>query len=591
MNIFSVVRTILLKIIHDEFSHTTKLSKINLDAITVELPRESDHGDMATNAAMILARPFSLKPHIIAEKIVDRLVQCPQISSAEIAGPGFINLRIETSVWYSVLENVLQLGQSFGSTDLGKQQAVNIEYVSANPTGPLHVGHARGAVFGDVLANLLSKVGYVVTKEYYVNDAGSQVGSLARALHYRYLQVLGLKSEADFQEAVSASQIEYGGKYLLEVAQSLVDLDGQKWADVKEEHWLEPLKEFAIKEIIGLIRDDLEALGVSMDIFTSEKDLVESGLVDTAISSLESKGLVFTGCLEAPKGQRSDKWEPRPQLLFKSTQFGDDVDRPLQKSDGSWTYFASDIAYHHVKLERGFSSMINIWGADHAGYVKRMQASVQALSDSSASLDVKLCQLVHLFDNGEPVKMSKRTGSYVTLQELIEAVGRDVVRFFMLTRKNDAQLEFDFAKVTEKSRENPVFYVQYAHARIHSVLRNAAEFLSEEALSRVSLIKADFSLCSDESELALIKSLGAWPRVIESAAIKHEPHRLAFYLYELSSEFHALWNRGNDNSELRFLVKGNDQLCTARIALITAVSDVIAEGLDIFGVEPVIEMR
>lgn len=591
MNVFSLTRAHIIQAIEAEITAGGLPDGLKLDAITAEPPRDAAHGDVSTNAAMVLAKPAKMKPRDIADKLVTRLTAVDDITSAEIAGPGFINLRLATPLWLGVVSYVLEQGIAFGASTMGGGQKVNVEYVSANPTGPLHVGHARGAVFGDALAALLAKAGYDVTKEYYINDAGAQVDALARALHFRYLEILGIKTSEDFAAASEAGEVEYGGEYLKDAAQRLVDQDGDKWAALSEDEWLVPVRDFAINAMMDMIREDLAALGVVQDVFTSERGLVDAGKVETAIEGLEREGLVYTGVLEPPKGKKPDDWEPRPQLLFKSTEFGDDIDRPFKKSDGTWTYFASDVAYHRDKFDRGFAEMIDVWGADHGGYVKRMQAGVKALSKGEGTLDVKLCQLVKLFDNGEPVRMSKRTGNFVTLSDLIDSVGKDVTRFIMLTRKNDAPLDFDFAKVTEKSRDNPVFYVQYAHARINSVFRQAKETFADADLSDAALAKADLSLCADEDELAVMRMIAAWPRTIEAAAQSHEPHRLAFYLYDLAAQLHALWNRGNENAELRFLLPDQQDRTMARLALVRSVAVVIASGLDVFGVEPVEEMR
>jgi arginyl-tRNA synthetase len=591
MNVFAHTRDKIVEAIEAETAAGGLPEGLNLDLVTAEPPRDAAHGDVATNAAMVLAKPAGMKPRDVADKLVARLVKMDGITVADVAGPGFINLRLDAAIWRNVVRYVLEAGVAFGNSTAGGGVPVNVEYVSANPTGPMHVGHARGAVFGDALAALLAKAGYAVTKEYYINDAGAQVDSLARAFHLRYLQALDLKSEDDFQAAVAAGEVEYAGDYLIDAAKALAARDGHKWANAPENEWLEPLRTFAVDAMMAMIRDDLEALGVAQDVFTSERALVEAGRVDTAIADLEKEGLVYTGVLEPPKGKKPDDWEPRPQMLFKATAFGDDIDRPFQKSDGTWTYFASDVAYHRDKFDRGFAEMIDVWGADHGGYVKRMQAGVKALSGGKGALDIKLCQLVKIFDKGEPVRMSKRAGTFVTLRDLIDAVGKDVVRFIMLTRKNDAPLDFDYAKVTEKSRDNPVFYVQYAHARIHSVMRHAAEAFSGSDLSDAALAQADLSLCGDDDELALMRMVAAWPRTIEAAAQSHEPHRIAFYLYDLASQLHALWNRGNENAELRFLLPEDEATTRARLALVRAVAVVIASGLDVFGVTPVEEMR
>ncbi len=591
MNVFDLVRNQIHSVIEHAAQDGVLPKDLKADAVTAEAPRDPSHGDMATNAAMVLAKQARMKPRNLAEGLKPYLQKLDEIVSVDVAGPGFINLKLSDSVWHDVIRNVLSVGAHFGDSTMGADTPVNVEYVSANPTGPMHVAHARGAVFGDALAALLTKVGYAVTKEYYINDAGTQVDALARALHFRYLEHLGQKSENDFDVAVEAGEMEYAGTYLKNTASHLAERDGDKWADLPEAQWLDPIRDFAITHMMDMIRDDLQVLGVEQDVFRSEREMVNSGDVDRAIADLEKEGLVYTGVLEPPKGKKPDDWEARPQLLFKATQFGDDTDRPFKKSDGSWTYFASDVAYHRDKFDRGFKDMINVWGADHGGYVKRMQAAVKALSKGDGHLDVKICQLVKVFDKGELVKMSKRAGTFVTLRDLIDAVGKDVVRFIMLTRKNDAPLDFDYAKVTEKSRDNPVFYVQYAHARICSVFRHAAEALADVDLSNEALAGTDLTLCADPDELSLMRTISAWPRTVEAAAEAHEPHRLAFYLYDLAAEFHALWNRGNDNEEMRFLLPNDPVRSLARLALVRSVALVIASGLHVFGVEPVEEMR
>jgi arginyl-tRNA synthetase len=448
----------------------------------------------------------------------------------------------------------------------------------------MHVGHGRGAVVGDALAALLEKAGHSVTREYYINDAGAQVDSLARSAHLRYREALG--------EAIGAiPEGLYPGDYLVPVGAALAKKFGDKWRTAPEAEWLEPIRSFTIDAMLALIREDLKALGVTHKVFTSERALAKAGQVDAALKFLADRDLVYTGVLEPPKGMKPDDWEERPQTLFRATKFGDDVDRPLKKSDGSWTYFATDIAYHLDKFRRGFASMIDVWGADHGGYVKRMQAAVLAITEGKGALDVKLCQLVNLLDKGEPVKMSKRAGTFVTLREVIDEVGKDVFRFIMLTRKNDAALDFDFAKVMEKTRENPVFYVQYAHARCHSVFRNAAEAFGDLDVTAAALAKAPLERLADPAELALIKRLAGWPRLVESAAETHEPHRLAFYLYDVASDFHALWNKGNEDPGLRFILDGDRELTRARLALVRAVQLLIASGLAIIGVTPVEELR
>ena len=557
---------------------------LDLSKVTAEPPREASHGDISTNAAMVLAKAAACKPRDIADLLAAELQALPAVVTAEVAGPGFLNLRLADSFWYAQMADLLASGTAYGDADLGRGAKVNVEFVSANPTGPMHVGHGRGAVVGDALAALLAKVGYQVCREYYINDAGAQVDMLARSAHLRYRQALGEAIET-IPEGL------YPGDYLIPLGQAIAAADGAKWQSLAEAEWLGYFRQVAIDEMMQLIRADLEALGVRHDVFTSERTLVEAGGVDRARAFLEGQGLIYQGILEPPKGKLPDDWEPRPQTLFRATQFGDDVDRPLQKSDGSWTYFASDIAYHFDKYQRGFTQMIDVWGADHGGYVKRMQAAVKAVTHGEASLDVKLCQMVNLLKDGEPYKMSKRAGTFVTLREVVDEVGKGVVRFIMLTRKNDAQLDFDLIKVLEQSRDNPVFYVQYAHARAHSVLRHGAEMFAGVDLSPAALAAVPLGRLTDPAELALIKIMAGWPRLVESAAEAHEPHRIAFYLYDLAAAFHGLWNKGKDDATLRFLVAEDQALSLARLAMVRSVALVVASGLAIFGVEPVEEMR
>ncbi len=591
MNIFLFIKDIIFTAVKNELSENNLPNDFSLKNISVEPPRDKNFGDISTNAAMILAKHLKENPKSISKKLIERIPKCDEIISINIAGPGFINFHINNSVWFSIMNDVLSQGLSYGSNESGAGKLINIEYVSANPTGPLHVGHARGGVFGDALANLLSKSGYNVTKEYYINDAGSQVYSLGRAVYFRYLEELGLKDSKDFEQAIKSGQIEYGGDYVKDIATSLVENYNDKWVSENEEDWLEPITDFAINKMIFLIKEDLDLLGIRHDIFISEKKIVQDGKVNKAVENLEQLNLLYNGILTPPKGKVIEDWEPREQLLFRSSNFGDDVDRPIRKSDGSWTYFASDIAYHQDKIDRGFKEMINVWGADHSGYVKRIKSSVTALSSSQANLDVKLCQLVKLFDEGKPIKMSKRTGTFITLRELVDSVGKDVVRFIMLTRKNDVSLDFDFTKVLEKSRDNPVFYVQYAFARIQSVFRHAQKELPDDFISDKNLKKGDFKNCILEEELDIMKLISSWPRIIELATNSHEPHRIVFYLYELASAFHILWNKGNENAELRFLNKDNLNISLSRLALIKCVSITLASGLEILDVTPVEEMR
>lgn len=556
---------------------------LDTSRMTCEPPRDSSHGDVATNAAMVLCKQAKMKPRDLAGILAPKLEAIDHVVGVEIAGPGFINLRLSQDFWYARLNDVLKAGTDWGNSDMGVGQTINVEYVSANPTGPMHVGHGRGAVVGDALARLLAKAGYDVTKEYYINDAGAQVDVLARSAYLRYREAFG--------EKIEIPEGLYPGDYLIPVGEKLKEKFSDKWLDAEESEWLAEIRDFSINAMMDYIRDDLAALGVVHDVFSSERELVEKGGVETAIKFLEERDLVYTGVLAPPKGKTLDDWEARPQLLFKSSEYGDDVDRPLKKSDGSNTYFASDIAYHFDKFQRGSDQLIDVMGADHGGYVKRMKAAVKAMSEGKAELDIKLAQMVNLVENGEPVKMSKRSGTFIKLRDVIDQVGKDVVRFTMLTRKNDAQLEFDFAKVTEQSKDNPVFYVQYAHARCHSVFRKCDEDFPSLDRSDAALGAADFSLLCDSSEISLMRHMAEWPRVVEAAAESHEPHRITYFLYDMASEFHALWNKGTGDVSLRFLHADDAALTTARLALLKAVSLVIASGLLVLGVEPREELR
>ncbi len=581
MNLFSEIRALVLAALEKMTADGELPTGLSFDAVAVEPPRDPLHGDMATNAAMVLAKPSGRKPREIADLLAAALRQDMRITAADVAGPGFLNLRLAPEVWQSLVKDVLEHGQSFGRSSVGAGQRVNVEYVSANPTGPLHVGHTRGAVFGDALASLLDYAGYAVTREYYINDGGAQVDVLARSVYLRYLEAHG--REVAFEDGT------YPGDYLIPVGQALKDKVGAEFIDKGEQFWLADVREFASTAMMEMIREDLALLGVKMDYFFSEKSLYGTGRIESTIDKLRAKGLIYEGVLEPPKGKKPEDWEPREQTLFKSTDHGDDVDRPVMKSDGSWTYFAPDIAYHSDKVDRGFDLLIDILGADHGGYVKRMKAAVSALSDGNVPLEVKLTQLVRLYKDGEPFKMSKRAGTFVTLRDVIDQVGADVTRFVMLTRKNDAPLDFDFDKVLEQSRENPVFYVQYAHARVCSVLRRASE--AGITVDDTTLKAADLRLLSHPSELNVAKKLAEWPRLIEIAARTNEPHRVAFFLYELASELHALWNKGNDEPSLRFVQEDDPGTSQAKIALARAVSVVISAGLAILGVTPAEEMR
>lgn len=555
-------------------------------ALTIEPPRDPSHGDIASNAAMVLSKLAKMSPRDLATRFVEALQGTEDIARIDIAGPGFINLTLETTFWPKFLKEVLASGDKFGRSKIGHKQKVNVEFVSANPTGPMHVGHCRGAVFGDALANLLAFSGYDVTREYYINDAGAQVDVLARSAYLRYREALG-------EDIGAIPEGLYPGDYLCSVGEALAKEFGKRLLKMKETTWLPIVREKAIGLMMDMIRDDLEALGIKHDVFISERSLIAGDVDEVAetIAFLEEKGLIYTGTLPPPKGKLPEDWEDREQVLFRATDFGDDIDRPLIKSDNSYTYFASDMAYHRNKFARHFNHMINVFGADHGGYVKRMQAAVAALTEGKADLDVKLCQMVRLFRNGEPVKMGKRLGSFVTLRDVVEEVGPGVTRFMMLYRKNDAMLDFDFAKVTEQSRDNPVWYVQYAYARAHSVMKNVQEALTNLKLSGKELSKAQLELLRDEAELAVLKKMSHYPRVIESSAQAHEPHRIAFYLYELASEFHGLWNRGKELPQLRFIVDADRELTKARIGLVTSVAQVIRSGLGILGVQPITEMR
>ena len=552
--------------------------------VKVEPPRDSSHGDVATNAAMVLAKPAGMKPRAIAEPLAERLRALDAVAQVEVAGPGFVNLRLTDAFWTGLLARMLRHGRAWGESDIGEGRQVNVEYVSANPTGPLTVGHARGAVVGDALAGVLRKARFSVRREYYVNDAGGQVDTLARSAFLRYREALG-EDIGDIPAGL------YPGAYLKDVGQALARRDGDRWMNAPESEWLPEVRRFAVATMMDGIRDDLAAIGVYHDTFTSEADLVARGAVEEALDDLKARDLIYTGVLEPPKGKTPEDWEQRPQTLFRSSAFGDDTDRPLAKSDGSWTYFAADLAYHLNKYRRGDATMVDVWGADHGGYVKRMEAAVKALTEGAGELHVVLCQLVKLLRAGEPVKMSKRAGTFVTLREVVDEVGKDVVRFIMLTRKNDAPLDFDLAHVVEQSKDNPVFYVQYAHARCQSVLRHAAEELPDIDLSAERLAEAPLARLTDPAELGLIKQLAAWPRVLEGAAESYEPHRVAFYLHDLAAGFHGLWTKGKDDTALRFLQPEDRALTHARLALVRGVQQVIATGLDVIGVTPVEELR
>lgn len=581
MNLFSDIRALVIDALAQMEQAGELPAGLETAAVTVEPPRDAAHGDMATNAAMVLAKPAGKKPREIAEILAARLAADPRITAAEVAGPGFLNLRIAPAEWQSVLRAALNEGSDYGRSAIGKGKRVNVEFVSANPTGPMHVGHTRGAVFGDALSSLLDFAGYDVTREYYINDGGAQVDVLARSAYERYREANGL--EPEIREGL------YPGDYLIPVGEELKAKYGASLLDKPESDWLVEVRDFATDRMMAMIREDLALLNVHMDVFSSEKALYGTGKIEAAIDRLRAAGLIYEGVLEPPKGKTPEDWEPREQTLFRSTAHGDDVDRPVKKSDGSWTYFAPDIAYHWDKIDRGFDQLIDVFGADHGGYVKRMTAAVSALSDGRVPLDVKLIQLVKLFKNGEPFKMSKRAGTFVTLRDVVEQAGVEVTRFHMLTRKNDAPLDFDFDKVLEQSKDNPVWYVQYASARINSVLGKAAD--AGVATDDAALAGADLALLSHPAELEMARKVAEWPRSVEIAARANEPHRIAFYLYDIASELHSLWNRGNDEPSLRFLQDGDPAATSAKIALARAVGVVISAGLGILGVTPAKEMR
>ncbi|MDE4134186.1 arginine--tRNA ligase [Phaeobacter sp. QD34_3] len=581
MNLFTDIRSLVIDSLTALTAAGTLPEGLSFDHVAVEPPRDAAHGDMATNAAMVLAKPAKAKPRDIAEALAAQLATDPRITSAEVAGPGFLNLRLAEGVWQGVLASVLKDGIAYGRSDLGAGKRVNVEYVSANPTGPLHVGHTRGAVFGDALASLLAYAGYDVTREYYINDGGGQVDVLARSVYLRYLEAHG--QEVAFEDGT------YPGDYLIEVGEALKAKVGDAYVGNGEEVWLEEVRNFATDAMMDLIRADLNLLGIKMDVFFSEKSLYGTGRIEAALESLDAKGLIYQGVLEPPKGKKPDDWEPREQTLFKSTEHGDDVDRPVKKSDGAWTYFAPDIAYHYDKVTRGFDMLIDIFGADHGGYVKRMKAAVSALSDGKVPLDIKLCQLVKLFKDGQEFKMSKRAGTFVTLRDVVEAVGPDVTRFMLLTRKNDQGFDFDLDKALEQSKDNPVFYVQYANARICSTLRKAAE--AGIATDDETLKGADLSLLAAPAQQAVARKLAEWPRLVEIAARSNEPHRIAFYLYDLASDLHGLYHLGKSDKSLRFVNESSQSATHANLALARAVSIVISAGLGILGVTPAEEMR
>lgn len=586
MNVFTEVEARVRAALEALKSDGTLPIDLALPDFEAEPPRDASHGDIAVNAALVLAKAAKMKPRDIAEALKRKLEAHDDIQKIEVAGPGFLNITFNAGVWHELVRTILKAGEHYGAGSARGDGKLNIEYVSANPTGPMHVGHCRGAVFGDALANLLVFAGYDVTREYYINDAGGQVNVLARSAYLRYREALG-------EDIGAIPEGLYPGEYLKPVGEALAEEHGPALLNMPEEQWLPIVRSFAIEKMMAMIKGDLAALNIRHDVFFSEASLQSNGKdqIKAAIEELRKKGLIYEGKLEKPKGHDDDDWEDRVQTLFKSTAFGDDEDRALQKSDGSYTYFAGDVAYHYDKLSRGFRHLINVFGADHVGYIPRIKAVVAALSDKSADLDVKVVQLVRLFKAGEPYKMSKRAGTFVTLRDVVDEVGRDPVRYMMLYRKNQETLDFDFAKVTEQSKDNPVFYVQYAHARSASVLRNAAEQIAGLDVSIGALQQADLSRLTDPGEIDLVKRLASFPRLIDGAASAHEPHRLAFYLYDLASALHSQWTRGNDSPHLRFIQSNDGVATSARLALIAATKTVIKSGLEILGVEAPDAMR
>ncbi|CAM1646484.1 DALR anticodon binding [Bartonella choladocola] len=585
MNIFNEFEQKIKQLLQRSDIKAKDGQPLDLSRVAIEAPRDPSHGDLATNAAMVLSKSVGCNPRALAERIVSLLEADDDIESVNVAGPGFINLRLTDDFWRNVLKTIVKSGSNFGRTKLGLGKKVNIEYVSANPTGPMHVGHCRGAVVGDVLANLLSFTGHDVVKEYYINDAGGQIDVLANSVFLRYREALG-ETIGKIPEGL------YPGDYLVPVGEALKKEFGNKLLEMPEEERLPLIKERSVDAMMQMIRDDLAALNIHHDVFFSEKTLHADNAkaIRSTINDLTLKGYVYKGTLPPPKGQVSEDWEDREQTLFRSTEVGDDQDRPLIKSDGSYTYFAADVAYFRNKFERQFNEMIYVLGADHGGYVKRLQAVAKAISGGKAKLTALLCQLVKLFRDGEPVVMSKRAGSFVTLREVVDEVGRDPVRFMMIYRKSDAPLDFDFAKVTEQSKDNPVFYVQYACARCHSTFRKAEELLNLSNFQREELV-SHLEKLTDAGEIALIKKLAEYPRIVEQATLNYEPHRLAFYLYDLASFFHGHWNKGTENEDLRFIKLDDRELSLARLGLIQAVSDVLSSGLGIIGVDAPVEMR
>jgi len=583
MNFYREIENNIRSIIKD-LNFTQNHSKTLFDGLSVEKVKHMKHGDLATNIAMVMSGKIKKPVTEIAEKISKNIQKMGDVDSVSIDGPGFINIKMKNDFWLKELIQILSKGEEYAKSTVGKNEKVNIEFVSANPTGPMHIGHARGAIIGDVLASMFENAGYDVTREFYINDAGSQINNLVCSVYYRYLENLGSKPQ-------KLPDGFYPGDYLIKLAEMIKEKYGDQLKDANEATWFPKIKEFSIRYILKLIKADLSDLGIKFDQFISEQSLLEKKTVEKTVKRLKEKDLVYMGKLDVPKGSSEEEWTQHSQLLFKSTNFGDDMDRALKKQDGSWTYFASDISYHLYKYERGFNQMINIWGVDHGGYVKRIKAAVKALTNGKGHLDILLCQLVKLKEGDKPLKMSKREGNFISLDEVLKKVGKDVLRFIMLTRKNDVSLNFDFKKVMEKTKNNPVFYVQYAHARCNSVFRMAQKALPDVDLSKEELIKAKHGLLKNDAEISLIKLLAEWPNILEKSRKTLEPHRCVFFLNDLASLFHSLWNMGKDDAKLRFIIPENTELTKARMSLIYGVMTIISSALKIFGVKPLKEMR
>ncbi len=584
MNIFNRYKEEVCRVLEDMVKAGELPDGLDMTRVKVEPPREAAHGDMATNAAMVLAKPAGKNPRQLGETLTQKLKQIQSVAEASVAGPGFVNFRLANTEWASIVLDILKSGTAYGASQMGAHEKVNIEYVSVNPTGPMHAGHIRGAVIGDALAALLEKAGYDVTREYYFNDAGTQVDVLARTAHLRYREALG-ENIGEIPEGF------YPGEYMKDVAAALVRRDGDKWLGKDEAEWLRPIRDFAVGIMMEEIKKDLALIGIEHEVFSNEREIVEGGTLEKVFNALTDMDLIYQGTLPPPKGKEMEDWEPAELTLFRSSKFGDSSDRPLKKRDGTWAYIMPDIAYHYDKIRRGYKWMINVLGKDHGNYLDKMRPAISALSDGKAKIDVIFCGMVKVLKNGVPVKFSKRSGNIITLREMVEEVGADAVRFFMLSRTPDSELEFDFAKVVEQSKDNPVFYVQYAHARCHSVFRNAKAMWPDADFSVEALLMADMKRLDTEDELKLIRAMAGWPRHLEAAAEAHEPHRVTFYLQELAAEFHSFWNRGRDDATLRFLIENDRELSFARLALVKAMATVIASGLAVMGVEPVEEMH